>query len=272
MLIGGLSACSWGARYLLYIHNVPSPKESIEAYSEKPLEKTLDNILERSGVNYARLQDHPESLHRYVASIAKFGPLSTPKRFRTKEAKLAYYLNAYNALVLYGVWYHKPLATIREVRGWIEPKAGFGFFWAQLFLLDGRSTNLYDLENSTIRSFDDARIHAAINCASKSCPLLYDEPFEAKSLNRTLDRVTQNWVASDLAVTIHSDSIIISSIFDWYEQDFVAHARALDVGNSTLDWIAYYLPSRKRRALKQARQDHLPVRYAPYDWSLNRAR
>ena len=39
--------------------------------------------------------------------------------------------------------------------------------------------NLYDLENKIIRGYGDGRIHAAINCASNSCPMLENKAFDA---------------------------------------------------------------------------------------------
>ena len=48
--------------------------------------------------------------------------------------------------------------------------------------------SLNDVEHEILRArFKDARVHAAVNCASFSCPPLLDEAFTAKKLEKQLD-------------------------------------------------------------------------------------
>ena len=69
--------------------------------------------------------------------------------------------------------------------------------------LDGGGINLYALEHRILRrEFPDARIHAAINCASGSCPTLQPRAFRPESLDAQLD-ATPVALADALLSTTH---------------------------------------------------------------------
>jgi hypothetical protein len=268
-LLGGLALAT---PPLLGVHTVPVPRGPEVAYDLDDYAAALDLAVTSSGtVDYRRLREAPDRLLAFVEALATHGPRSTPDRFATPPEKLAYYINAYNALVLYAVLVHRPESSVHEVHGVIEPVAGFGFFWAQRFRLDGERTNLYDLENDVIRELGDARVHAAINCASRSCPPLRPEPFRASDLESALDDATRAWVRSPKGVRVEDGAIVLNAIFDWYAEDFRTHAEALGAGDGVLDWIGRYLEGEKARAFAAARRAGGEVRFAPYDWGLNRA-
>lgn len=256
---------------LLGVHTVPLPRGPKPPYRLADYEAALKIAVRPDGVDYQALYENRDPLLRFVHALASFGPNTHPEAFKTRPERIAYYLNAYNALVLYGVLVHRPVGSVHDVHGVIEPVPGFGFFWAQRFELDGSRTNLYDLEHDVIRGFRDARVHAALNCASASCPALREAPYLAQSLERQLEEATRSWVASDEHVRISDEAVLLSAIFDWFEEDFARHAKEMGVGSSMLDWVAHYLPEDKGEALAAARKSGQPVRYLAYDWSLNRA-
>lgn len=225
-----------------------------------------------SGVAYDSLIEDPQ-LRSIAATFAEFGPRSRPELFPTRDHELAYHLNAYNVLTLLGVVDRWPIDSVQDVKGPIRLRAGFGFFYGLRFRLDGRGVNLYDLENKTIRPYGDARIHAAINCASASCPTLQGHAFVADSLDAQLDAATRGFVADDRHVrwdeagrTVH-----LSSIFTWFDGDFAEHSAALGGEADTLAWIARYTEDPARQALAaRARAEGWARTFVDYDWSLNR--
>jgi len=223
------------------------------------------------GVDYPSLHGDAHALRRFAATLAVTGPRSTPDLFPSRDARLAWHLNAYNALVLLGVVEAWPIASIHEVRGWLEPKAGFGFFWAQRFRLDGRRVNLFDLENKSIRGFVDARIHAALNCASASCPSLAPEPYRPETLDAQLDAAARRFTSE--APHVHVDeaarTVELSAIYDWFSGDFEQHSGALGGEPSVLAWIERYADPTTSAAVARARSEGYSVVRAPYDWSLN---
>ena len=223
------------------------------------------------GVDYAAVLQDEGELRRFVATLATTGPQSAPGRFPTEPEQLAYYLNAYNALTLYGVVDNWPIESVHDVRGWLDPRAGFGFFYGLRFPLDGGQMNLYELENAIIRSYLDARIHAAINCASKSCPALAPYAFESAALDEQLDVVTRAFCSNAPHVVIDEDArqIRLSAIFDWYKADFEEHARRLGRPATIEDFIAAFADPATAEALERARKAEFEVVFEPYDWALN---
>lgn len=222
-------------------------------------------------VDYRSVLDEAQPLRRYLAMLADAGPRSTPQRFSTEPERLAYYVNAYNALALYGVIVNWPIESVHDVHGWLDPRAGFGFFYGLRFPLDGQQISLYELENEIIRGFRDARIHAAINCASKSCPSLQPYAFEPATLDGQLDEVTRQFCSRAPHVQIDeaASEIRLSAIFDWYRPDFEEHARRLGRPPTVLDFIAAYASPETAESLEQATNAGFEVVFQPYDWTLN---
>ncbi|MEM9068411.1 MAG: DUF547 domain-containing protein [Myxococcota bacterium] len=266
-----LVGLAWALYEVLGFQVIDAEASAPPDYDTTALASILDTTLNPRGVDYDALD--VALLRRQAAIFDVFGPTQTPDRFANDDARLAYYLNAYNTLVLLGVVTHLPIGSVHDVRGPVEPKSGFGFFYALRFRVDGGTTNLYDLEDDEIRGFGDARIHAAINCASASCPSLFPEPFDPDRLDEQLDEAMRRMVNDTDHVRVDPDRevIEISSIFDWYREDFETHARTRDFGETTLDFIAYYLDGEGRARFETARDANWPVRFAEYDWSLNRA-
>ena len=166
------------------------------------------------------------------------------------DEQLAFYLNAYNLLVLRQV-----LARLEADPGWPGPVSlldKLRFFVGTRHVVAGRAMNLLTLENRVIRRrFRGRRVHFALNCASSSCPWLPGQLFVAEHLEGDLERLTAQFLASD-AVTYRPEtrSLSVSPIFRWYRRDFRPSVAA---------FIARY-----RDVPPDAR-----VTYQGYDWRLN---
>jgi hypothetical protein len=223
-------------------------------------------------VDYEAVRSEASELERFIATLARTGPRATPERFRTEPERLAFYINAYNALVLFAVVDNWPIATVHDVRGWLKPREGFGFFYGLSFPFDGGRTNLYDLENEVIRSFVDARIHAAINCASRSCPTLAPYAFEPSRLDEQLDEVTQQFCsrAPHVGVDEETRQIRLSAIFEWYRSDFEEHARRLGQPATILGFVQAFAIPEVVAELERAQDAGFELVFQPYDWTLNR--
>lgn len=224
------------------------------------------------GVDYDAILAEEGDLRRFIATLGEVGPRLTPERFTTEPERLAYYINAYNALVLFAVADNWPIDTVHDVRGWLDPRAGFGFFYGLRFPLDGGAVNLYDLENEVIRGFVDARIHAAINCASKSCPALMPYAFEPARLDDQLDAVTRTFCSDPPHVRVddEAEEIQLSAIFEWYQPDFEEHARRLGRPATIVDFILAFATPEVAAAVERAQSADFDVVFQPYDWALNR--
>ena len=108
----------------------------------------------------------------------------------------------------------------------------------------------------------------ALNCASKSCPQIYQHPFEASKLDAQLRHLTRVFINDKSKNTIDGKVLNLSKIFSWYDTDFVGSKPDL---NGVRQVILKYADV----PLGITAQDfhhtllNAPIKYLPYDWSLN---
>ena len=108
-------------------------------------------------VNYKDWMNDRDNLNAYIQTLASTPLLESD----SKNAKLAYWINAYNALTVQLILKHYPLKSIKEIK---QP-------WdTTCFSIGEKSYTLGDIEHKILRKMDEPRIHFAINCASASCP------------------------------------------------------------------------------------------------------
>jgi hypothetical protein len=210
--------------------------------------EVLKSHVNESGlVDYQTLKEKRILLDRFVALIANVGPNSRPDLFKSKHQQLAYYINAYNALTMFNVI--NGLPTLKSVNDNLKT-----FFYFTEFVLDGEAVSLYVLENKMIRpTFEEPRIHFALNCASTSCPRLPNTPFLPETLDAQLNRETDYFLREKRNVTTENGTLVLSSIFKWYTEDFPPTPYA---------WI-------KKRTKNISLPAPSNIKYRPYDWSLN---
>lgn len=202
---------------------------------------------DKGEVDYPRLKADRGGLDAFVAQIAAVGPKTRPALFKTREDQLAYYINAYNALTMFNVINRYP-----EIQSVIDSK--LSFFVTTKFLLDGEETSLYALENDLIRpTFNEPRVHFALNCASAGCPVLPAEPFLPATLEAQLARETGKFVHESRNVAVEGGKIVLSEIFNWYAEDFPP---------SPVAWIRTVAPD---LTLPEGAE----VTHRPYGWALN---
>ncbi len=245
-------------------------------FSHELLDRVLnDRVDDRGRVDYAALAQDSSDLDAYYLQLSRISPDSHPELFPTRNDRLAYWINGYNAGALTAVLTHYPIAAVAEVK---PPAALFflpeksGFFLLQRLLFGGESTSLYALENDLIRPrFKDPRIHFALNCASRGCPRLPNRAFTADTLEAELDRETRRFVSEDRNVRIDAAArrLYLSSLFDWYEEDYLSWLGEKQPRKKAtiVDYVALYLPPEKAALLDG--DPPFTVEYVDYDWGLN---
>lgn len=215
--------------------------EEPEPLSHAAWTEVLQRFVDDRGlVDYVGLAADRETFDRYVRSVETISPRSHPELFPTREAALAYYVNAYNALVFKGV-----LARGPEDRSvWRGLVSGFTFFVAMRVEVGGEKTSLKALEDNVIRGeFEDPRIHAALNCASIGCPRLPREAFDPEKLDAQLDQAMTEFVSDSRHVRIEAESktVFLSKIFDWFSDDFLSEEKWRGASDpNVLDYVNRY--------------------------------
>ena len=235
------------------------------AFGHQDWTAVLSRYVDPQGqVDYEGLHRERSALDRYLAQIAETGPESSPVLFPSAAHELAYYINAYNAFVFQGVL-DEDLDAETVWRGLLP---GYGFFVGRKFRLDGRTINLRNLENKIVRArFGDARVHAALNCASVGCPRLPATAFEPGRLEHELNSAMMEFVTSERHVRVDDSkrTVHLSKIFDWYRDDFLTDER--EAGNADPNLIDYV--NRFRPEASEIPRDY-SIRFLDYDKHLNR--
>ncbi len=204
------------------------------------------HVLDDGRIDFVALRRDPGDLAAYVTWLSGHGPRTTPELFPTDAARLAYYLNAYNALAMYQV-----VTTPRR------PEQQIRFFLLTAITIDGQRLSLYQLENAVIRPLGDPRVHFALNCLVRGCPRLPREAFDPARLDAQLEREARHFFNEARNVQVDPPLRVVrfNSILRFYRGDFLAHAPSL---------VAY---------ANRYRDDPIPedhdIRFIPYDWTLH---
>ncbi|HJY87740.1 MAG TPA: DUF547 domain-containing protein [Candidatus Acidoferrales bacterium] len=141
-----------------------------------PWDRVLKRFVTETGrVDYRALEASPADLNRFVEQIARRSPLSNPNDFPTRSSQLAYWINAYNALVMKAVIENWPIKSVRNL-GRL-----YSFFWSRKLVAGGKEYTLNNIEDILRKNLGEPRIHFAIVCASNSCPRLQREAYTQKA-------------------------------------------------------------------------------------------
>ena len=204
-------------------------------------------------VDFNRLGKNPGPLYEYVSYVAKISPETNPEMFPTAQDRLAYHINSYNALAMYGVLSHNFPSDFHNL--WDRAK----FFKFTRFTIGGKEISLVNYENDVIRPLGDPRIHFALNCMVRACPRLPQEPFQAESLNADLNRLTREFVNHPRHVQVlPSERLVrLSEIFKFYKKDFVNKKTA----SSLIEYVNTYRDEPIDKNFK--------VEFIDYDWTVN---
>lgn len=219
-------------------------------------ETLTKHVNAEGGVRYAVLHQDLGSLNRFVEQVAVVSPDSHPALFRTREARLAHWLNTYNALVLWAFAKEYPAGKTR-----LANKVGqLSFFYRRKFQVGGQERSLDDIETNSIRkAFGDPRVHFALVCASASCPWLSPVAYTAENLEAELEKRTRLFLSQTRNVDKGlTGTLTLSLIFRWYEGDFGGRQKLID-----------FLEKRRPGITTTASGKRVEFVYRPYDWSLN---
>ncbi len=184
---------------------------------------------------------------------------ANPGRLASRDEKLAFWINAYNILAIDLVRRHYPIDSIRSIGSLLsavwKKRAGE---------IGGRAYTLHEIEHEILRPMGEPRIHAAIVCASLSCPPLRREPYRAGALDAQLDDNVRRWLADPrkgVRIDRSARTLVLSPILDWFAEDFAG---------GVLPFVTAHLPDEEASWIR-AQQGTLRIRYFEYDWRLNDA-
>lgn len=207
------------------------------------------NVDEKGNVNYKGFISEKAKLQKYLDALSK----EAPKRDWSKNEKLAYWINAYNAFTVKLIIDNYPTKSIKDLGGAIYK---INTPWDIKFItIEGKSYDLNNIEHGILRKeFDEPRIHFAVNCASISCPVLRNEAFVAGKLEQQLNEQTSRFINDPIRNKINSTTAELSKIFSWFKGDFTK--------DGTLE--AFINQYAKTKITSQTK-----ISFMEYNWNLN---
>jgi hypothetical protein len=258
----------------------PAPEARLDV-ALQTLAQTLkaEAIGDDSTVDYAHLSQSKTFLayQQLTAHLPNFDLAS----LTTRQDKLAFWMNLYNALVLDGIVQYGIQKSVSEVSG---------FFRRVAYNVGGYRFCLDDIENGILRAnapqpviprpqfgADDARlaftlnerdprIHFALVCGAVSCPPI--RFYEADKVDAQLDIATRNFIQQSTRYDEGTSTLTLSRILAWYACDFGAGEwLKIGIGNrrALLPALLPHLPDDVQTMLAQAKR----IVFNTYDWSLN---
>lgn len=178
----------------------------------------------------------------------------------TRAEQKAFWINLYNADIIAVTLRHYPLKSIMDIKG-EGTKGKGGPFDDKSLVVEGDTLSLNDIETRILRQgWRDNRIHFALNCASIGCPNLAAQAFTVDNIDRLMNKGAHAYLGVPRGATFEGPVLRLSSIFDWYREDFGGKSDAVVLGI-----LANYADPKMKTRL-QSYTGKIAYRY---DWSLN---
>ncbi|CCH02979.1 hypothetical protein FAES_4980 [Fibrella aestuarina BUZ 2] len=247
---------SLSGSYLAHHSSVTLP--NVTAPTAAPSHAIFDKLLKEhvngtGMVDYKGFAKDKAQLKSYLDLLSKNAPASN----WSKDEKLTYWINAYNAYTIQLILDHYPVKSIKDIGAKIKIPFVNTPWDVKFIKIGGETYDLNNLEHGIIRKqFDEPRIHFALVCAAKSCPRLRNEAYEPSRLDAQLDDQASDFINNPGKNSITAKQASLSKIFDWYGGDFKK------MKNMTVPQVI-------NKYSKTKITDDTKISYQTYDWGLN---
>ena len=226
--------------------------------NSQPISHAVFDSLLRQHVNEAGLVDYEGFIQdsvqfkQYLQLLSKHHPND---QNWTREERIAYWINAYNAFTIKLIMDHYPVASIKDIKNGIP---FVNTVWDIKFInIEGAEYDLNNIEHGILRpKYEEPRIHFAVNCASISCPKLQRFAYTGEKLDEQLNEAARDFLIDPDKNKISTDKLVLSKILNWYWGDFK------DQYDSRAELVNKYVD--EVRVNPDAEVDFLD-----YDWGLN---
>jgi Protein of unknown function, DUF547 len=245
----------------------------------EPLHVPFDALLDlhvRDGLVYYRaLQADRGRLGRYIASLNSPSVVSAHDKWSSDEKK-AFWLNAYNALVMQTIIDHYPIRgsaknypgnSIRQIPGAFEriPHS-----------IAGKQVTLDQIETTVLAELDDPRVYLALGRGAVGSGRLRSEAFSGKAVDKQLGdtkaqfATTPRWSKVDAL----SGKVSISPILSWRSAAFIKEYAddSFDLPKREpleLAVVGFLRPHLLAAEEEFVRKNTFQLTYEPFDWRLN---
>lgn len=249
-----------------------SAQESSLAAPRRSLDQILDLYVRDGEVYYKALKSERSRLDGFVSHLAT---ASIDKLSR--EERLSFWLNAYDAFVLQTVVDHYPIQKRTAEYPAVSIRQVPGAFERLPHRAAGRTVTLDQIEQTILPEFRDPRIYLALGRGAQGSGRLRSEAFAPERLETQLTEAARECItrAQCLSIDREADVVHVSSIFSWQEKEFVAAfsngARAEYAGRSPIERavLTLFEPRLLNIEKEALAKNTFKLAYIPFDWALN---
>lgn len=248
-----------------------SPRAQADPHAA--LERILDVYVRDGLVYYAALKAERPALDRYVAALDQ--PAASLAASPVADQR-AFWLNAYNALVLRTVINAYPIAG----KGDGYPAASVaqipGAFDRIRHRVAGQTLTLDEIEQTVILGFDDVRMLFALGRGTLGSGRLRSEAFQGAKLDAQLDEAVREFARRSDAVRIDPPNgvVEVTPLFSWREAHLVrafAEGGEMWANRSPLERALMIMayPHRFPSEREFLALNTFQMKFGTYDWRLN---
>ena len=221
--------------------------KKVDHLDNKIFNKWLSKNIDDNGIiNYKKGKKKEKDIEKYFQYLLAidFEQLKGPAE------RLAYFINLYNAAVVYGILKQYPVTSLKE-------NGSDGLFFEQKFYFKGTLITINDLEKQFIlKRFKEPLIHFALYTGAISSPSLLKSAYVGENLKKTLIQKTQDFLSNHPDMKVDNDKKILSysQLFDWYKE-------------SLGDVKVFY-----NKYASSPVADNVKLELIKYNWSLNESK
>lgn len=192
--------------------SVPPGKRS---YSSSALAEAYRRIDARNGtVDMNLLSNDLAALNRYVEQLASVSPLNVPEAFPQPADKLAFWLNAYHALVLQ-----------QMVEAWPGARdIGHLSFYRRTWPVGGSRLTLFAIERRFLAPAEDPRVFLALFTGARGSGVLDGAPFDPATLDAQLNDAVRRFVRRKDNFSIAGKTVRLAEVFHEHRDELLAAA------------------------------------------------
>lgn len=190
-------------------------------------------------VDYKSIKADQTHLNELIAIINEYYPEGGDTGLK------AFYINAYNILVIKQIVDNYPISSPNDVPG---------FFDGTKFKIGSLNVTLNELENDILRKdFKDPRLHFVLVCGALGCPPIAPFAYRPEKLDEQMNLQTRKALNNPTFIFEKDGKVQLSQIFNWYKADFGSNSQILGFING----------------YRSTPFEGKSIGYYPYNWALN---
>lgn len=193
----------------LLLLSIPSSAVSQTRVNYAPLDTVLAKYVQGKLVDYIGLSEDQGALNRFVGYIQKI-----PRNqisVMSQDERLAFWINAYNALVLQSIMEAFPTVSIKKIEG----------FYDRMWFVGGRPTTIDNIRMQFLGyEIGDPRAFLATCDGTMGAPPLQPYAFDPDSIQIQLNRVTKTAINDPTFVKMNAEKgeIEVNSYLFWFHE------------------------------------------------------